>query len=372
MNSNNENEDFIPIETGRPRHRKVENVKKGRVIVRNLSFKITEEKLKKEFGKFGQISEVNLLKKKDGKLVGCAFIQFQDYNDSIKAIKGMHNKELLSRKVTVEFAVSKNRFQHLHPQKAEKESLEIKVEEVKEEPEVKEESDEEEEQEKGEHNEDDSDSGDDEENNDEDQKEEEDKKPEIAHKHNKEDQEEHTIFIKNLSFDTTDQDLHSHFKKYGPIKYALIVKDKVTGHSKGTGFVRFLKKESLDMCLQQNGSIVLQNFTLDILPSIPKKEIQQLEKFQKEKEPKDGRNLYLLREGTILAGSKAAEGVSATDMSKRLRLEQIKSSMLKNLNRFISTERLTIHNLPESMDDQKLRKMVEKWTSLNVRVFLLF
>lgn len=38
--------------------------------------------------------------------------------------------------------------------------------------------------------------------------------------------------------------------------------------------------------------------------------------------------------------------------------------MLKNLTRFISRDRLTIHNLPESYDDAKLRKMVISKTNM--------
>ncbi|XP_070498236.1 RNA-binding protein 28 [Chironomus tepperi] len=176
----------------------------------------------------------------------------------------------------------------------------------------------------------------------------------------REDDHEYTVFIKNLSFDTTNEDLKECFKKFGKINYALIVRDNVSGHSRGTGFVQFEKKESVEICLNQAGKIVLQDFTLDLMPALPKGKVKQIEKEKEAKkvEPKDSRNLYLLREGMIMAGSTASEGVSATDMAKRLRLEQLKSSMLKNLTRFISRDRLTIHNLPDSYDDAKLRKMV--------------
>lgn len=62
----------------------------------------------------------------------------------------------------------------------------------------------------------------------------------------------------------------------------------------------------------------------------------------------------------ILAGTKAAEGVSQSDMAKRLQLEQYKTQMLKNLNMFVSKERLVIHNLPATWDDKKLRILVQK------------
>lgn len=187
----------------------------------------------------------------------------------------------------------------------------------------------------------------------------------------RENDHEYTVFVKNLSFDSTNEDLKQCFSKFGPIVYALIVRDSVSGHSRGTGFVQFEKKESVDLCKAQSGKIILQDFAVDILPALRKTTIQNIEKEKESKkhEPKDSRNLYLLREGMIMAGSSASEGVSATDMAKRLRLEQIKSSMLKNLTRFISKERLTIHNLPETYDDAKLRKMIMTKTNMKVICF---
>lgn len=63
----------------------------------------------------------------------------------------------------------------------------------------------------------------------------------------------------------------------------------------------------------------------------------------------------------ILAGNKAAEGVSASDMAKRLQIELYKTQMLRNLNMFVSRDRLVVHNLPPSWDDGKLRSLVEKF-----------
>jgi len=49
--------------------------------------------------------------------------------------------------------------------------------------------------------------------------------------------------------------------------------------------------------------------------------------------------------------------VSVSDMEKRLKLEQWKSQMLRNLNMFVSRIRLVIHNLPPDLDDAKLRQL---------------
>lgn len=333
---------------------KQENVKKGRLIIRNLSFKTTEQALTKEFEKFGNITEINILKKPDGKLVGCAFLQYEKYQDSINAIKQMNGKDFLKRKVTVDFSVSKNRYKSSNLT----EEPEIKTEDdesvVKDE--IKEETVKDEEMPDSEVDEQDSD----------DEQEENIRQEDEIKSERKSNDEDHeyTIFIKKLSFETTNEDLQECFKKYGPIKYALVVRDPISGHSKGTAFVRFLRKDSVNMCLQQTGLLTLQNSTLEIFPSLTRQKIKSLDGDKKKVEPKDSRNMYLLREGMVLAGSAAAEGVSATDMSKRLRLEQIKSSMLKNLNRFLARERLTIHNLPEKYDDEKLRKLVAARTGL--------
>ena len=48
-----------------------------------------------------------------------------------------------------------------------------------------------------------------------------------------------TVFIRNLPFSATNEDLRENFKAYGDIEYALICIDKLTEHSKGTGFVKF-------------------------------------------------------------------------------------------------------------------------------------
>lgn len=62
----------------------------------------------------------------------------------------------------------------------------------------------------------------------------------------------------------------------------------------------------------------------------------------------------------ILAGTKAAEGVSASDMAKRLQIEQYKTQMLRNLNTFVAKDRLVVHNLPATWDDAKLKSLFQK------------
>lgn len=125
-------------------------------------------------------------------------------------------------------------------------------------------------------------------------------------------------------------------------------------------------KESADMCLNAGTTFKLLDQILDPHPALSRTEVQQKQETKKSKTPVDSRNLYLLKEGLVTAGSPAAEGVSTSDMARRLRLEQSKSQLLKNLNRFVAKERLTVHNIPPSYDDAKLRKVIVKACGLKV------
>lgn len=63
----------------------------------------------------------------------------------------------------------------------------------------------------------------------------------------------------------------------------------------------------------------------------------------------------------IPPGSSAAEGVLPSEMVKRTQIERYKTQMLRKLNMFVAKERLVVHNLPASWDDQKLRNLFQKY-----------
>lgn len=45
------------------------------------------------------------------------------------------------------------------------------------------------------------------------------------------------IFVGNLSFNMTDQELREAFEAFGNVQSAVIIKDKMTGQPRGFGFV---------------------------------------------------------------------------------------------------------------------------------------
>ena len=51
------------------------------------------------------------------------------------------------------------------------------------------------------------------------------------------------IYVGNLAFDVTEQDLQDTFQTFGEVTSVKIIKDKYSGRSKGFGFVEMAKKE---------------------------------------------------------------------------------------------------------------------------------
>ena len=63
------------VEGGRDRSSIAKN--KARLIIRNLSFKADEASLRSHFEELGEVVDVNILRKPDGRMVGCAFVEYK-------------------------------------------------------------------------------------------------------------------------------------------------------------------------------------------------------------------------------------------------------------------------------------------------------
>lgn len=66
------------------------------------------------------------------------------------------------------------------------------------------------------------------------------------------------IFVGNLSWKTTEEQLKAHFEVYGQVVSAKIVTDKTTGRSKGFGFVEMADEEAASNAIRElNGKSLL-------------------------------------------------------------------------------------------------------------------
>ena len=66
------------------------------------------------------------------------------------------------------------------------------------------------------------------------------------------------IFVGNLSWKTTEEQLKAHFEVYGQVLSAKIVTDKTTGRSKGFGFVEMADEDAASNAIRElNGKPLL-------------------------------------------------------------------------------------------------------------------
>lgn len=58
------------------------------------------------------------------------------------------------------------------------------------------------------------------------------------------------LFIGNIEWGATEEDLKTLFGEYGEIEEAVIIKDRMSGRSKGFGFVTFANDADADKAIE--------------------------------------------------------------------------------------------------------------------------
>ncbi|CAI4053469.1 hypothetical protein SKDZ_16G2250 [Saccharomyces kudriavzevii ZP591] len=334
---------------------------KPKLIIRNMPWSCRDStKLKDIFSRYGTVVEATIPRKRDGKLCGFAFVTMKKISNCRIALENSKDLKIDGRKVAVDFAVQKNRWEDYK----------------KAQPEVKDESNNESQDE-------------DEEVDDEDKQVEEDSdddpKTEEPTRKVQNKKEEFSVFVRNVPYDATEESLVAHFSKFGSVKYALPVIDRSTGLAKGTAFVAFKDQYTYNECVKNApaagstslliGDDVMPQYVyegrvLSITPTLVREDAGRMaeknaakrkEVLGKAPSEKDRRNLYLLNEGRVVEGSKMADLLTNTDMeirekSYKLRVEQLK----KNPSLHLSMTRLAIRNLPRAMNDKALKALARK------------
>ncbi|KAI3769722.1 hypothetical protein L6452_00835 [Arctium lappa] len=171
-----------------------------------------------------------------------------------------------------------------------------------------------------------------------------------------------TLFICNLPFDVTIEEVKQRFSGFGEVQSFVPVLHPITKRPRGTGFLKFITMDAADAAFSAATAvtdlgIILKGRQLKVLKALNKKAAHDKEVEKTKKEEHDHRNLYLAKEGVILEGTPAAQGVSDSDMSKRRSLEQKKETKLQSPNFHVSRTRLIMYNVPKSMNDKQLKRL---------------
>ncbi|KAL9333318.1 hypothetical protein Peur_073457 [Populus x canadensis] len=177
-----------------------------------------------------------------------------------------------------------------------------------------------------------------------------------------EDDLQRTVFISNLPFDVESGEVKQRFSAFGEVLSFVPVLHQVTKRPRGTGFLKFKTADGATAAVSAANvasglGIFLKGRQLTVLKALDKKSAHDKEKEKTKIEDRDHRNLYLAKEGLILEGTPAAEGVSISDMAKRNRLQEEKMTKLKSPNFHVSRTRLVVYNLPKSMTEKQLKKL---------------
>ena len=80
------------------------------------------------------------------------------------------------------------------------------------------------------------------------------------------------IYVGNLSWTMTDDDLMNLFTQYGTVSSAKILKDKMNGRSKGFGFVEMEDDEAAKTAIANLNETVVQGRKLIVNESQPRQE----------------------------------------------------------------------------------------------------
>ncbi|KAG2787720.1 hypothetical protein PC129_g7621 [Phytophthora cactorum] len=401
---------------GKPSHPKRAAETEGlRLIVRNLAFQTTDKDLEKLFEVHGPLFEVRVVrmpveedtKKSEeeadgettaepvvGRSRGFGFVQYRDVADARAAVEKLNGTKLKGREMIVDFALSKTKYLEQQKKQEEEAVAAMEGDEVSEEVNSGDEDDDQLEMATDDEAEAGSDDSDAEEGEDE-------AESAPAPKEDTEAQRERTLFIRNLSFQTSEDGLREFFQTFGAVEYARVVYEKGSGLSKGVGFVRFKsadvaaevlkrgeqpqvddkKKHKKDKkkdkiftlsALADGGddALTLDGRQLILSRAVSKTDAEHLaDSNARERRRLDKRNLYLAYEGTLNVNKMADAELELPkmDIDKRRRAIREKKLKLQNPMYFVSPMRLSVRNLSTALDDRKLKKLFHDAASAGVR-----
>lgn len=194
-----------------------------------------------------------------------------------------------------------------------------------------------------------------------------------------------TVFIRNMPFTTTDEQLKTFFGHFGKIRYARVVMDRVTEKPAGTGFVCFFSPVEAKACIvgapihtqtapgakhsilqdenaDPSGKYTLDGRLLQVVQAVNKQEATNLaDNALANRREKDKRRLYLLAEGAIGSNTPLYRLLSPSEVKLReTSAAQRKKLVQKNPSLHVSLTRLALRNVPRNIGSKEFKDLARK------------
>jgi cold-inducible RNA-binding protein len=80
------------------------------------------------------------------------------------------------------------------------------------------------------------------------------------------------LYVGNLSYRTTEDELHELFAQVGPVSSATLITDRQTGQSKGFGFVEMETAEAAQKAIERYHQATINERTLTVNEARPREE----------------------------------------------------------------------------------------------------
>ncbi len=80
------------------------------------------------------------------------------------------------------------------------------------------------------------------------------------------------LFVGNLPYEVTSEELGQYFSQFGEIEEAVVITDRVSGKSKGYGFVRYFKAEDAQKAAEEINGREYKNRKLVVNQALPSKD----------------------------------------------------------------------------------------------------
>ncbi|KAL8724225.1 MAG: hypothetical protein Q9166_008070 [cf. Caloplaca sp. 2 TL-2023] len=208
-----------------------------------------------------------------------------------------------------------------------------------------------------------------------------------------------TLFLRNVPFTVTDEDLSQHFASFGPVRYARVVMDPSTQRSKGTAFVAFWEEADAIACLRAapkagststysgktqvstskitsrksiledtgldpSGRYTMDGRILQLSRAVDKGEATRLSAVghnARDVRDRDKRRLYLLSEGTIPSETALYNQLAPSEIALREESARQRQNLIKNNPALhLSLTRLSVRNLPRSITSKDLKALARE------------